>query len=284
MKFRSWGSSLKSLLNKSDITAQEWSEIEDQLLMADVGVTWTKEIISNLKKTASNKLDLVTALSEQLLLALQTKSPRELNLSDTPAVLVMVGVNGVGKTTSMGKLGNMLTKSGKSVVFGAADTFRAAAVNQITSWGEKSSIPVISKPEGSDPASVAHEAISFARANDIDVVLLDTAGRLHNKKALMDELGKVIKVSQKIASVTEILLVIDATLGQNSLVQAKVFSESIPVTGIILTKFDGTAKGGMAISIQQELGIPVKFIGVGEGLADLMPFDPQWFVAQLLET
>jgi len=273
MKLRNLGSSLRELLSKTDITNDDWLDIEDLLLMSDVGSIWTKEIVTNLKKTAQNKSDLISNLKEQLLIALQSNQPRELNLTGTPSVIVMVGVNGVGKTTSMGKLGALLIKQGKSVLFGAADTFRAAAVNQITTWGERSGIEVISKPEGADPGSVAHDAVSYAKEKNVDVVMLDTAGRLHNKKALMDELGKVVKVASKLAQVTEILLFIDATVGQNGLTQAKV-----------LTKFDGTAKGGIVISIQQDLGIPVKFVGVGEGISDLMPFEPSWFIQQLLET
>lgn len=284
MKLRNLGSSLRGLLSKTDITNDDWLDIEDLLLMADVGSIWTKEIVTNLKKTAQNKSDLIYNLKEQLLIALQSNQPRELNLTGTPSVIVMVGVNGVGKTTSMGKLGALLTKQGKSVLFGAADTFRAAAVSQITTWGERSGIEVVSKPEGADPGSVAHDAVSYAKEKNVDVVMLDTAGRLHNKKALMDELGKVVKVASKLAQVTEILLVIDATIGQNGLTQAKVFAQAVPVTGVVLTKFDGTAKGGIVISIQQDLGIPVKFVGVGEGISDLMPFEPSWFIQQLLET
>jgi fused signal recognition particle receptor len=196
----------------------------------------------------------------------------------------MVGVNGVGKTTSMGKLGARLVHDGKKVLFGAADTFRAAAVAQLKTWGERSAIPVVAKDPGADPASVAHDAITAGKANGVDVVIIDTAGRLHTKTALMDELGKVIKVSERIAPISEILLVIDATVGQNGLTQAKIFNEVVPVSGVVLTKFDGTAKGGIVISIQQELGVPVKFIGVGEGVNDFIPFDPAWFVGQMLET
>lgn len=284
MKFRGWGTALRSVLNKSDISDQDWDEITDQLLLADIGSYWTKEIVAQLKQSAKNKSDLTDDLANQLTKALQTQASRELNLVGEPAVIVMVGVNGVGKTTSMGKLGARLVHDGKKVLFGAADTFRAAAVAQLKTWGERSAIPVVAKDPGADPASVAHDAITAGKANGVDVVIIDTAGRLHTKTALMDELGKVIKVSERIAPISEILLVIDATVGQNGLTQAKIFNEVVPVTGVVLTKFDGTAKGGIVISIQQELGVPVKFIGVGEGENDLIPFDPAWFVGQMLET
>lgn len=284
MKFRGWGGSIRGLLSKSDISKEDWLNIEDQLLLADVGLEDTKQIIAGLKKSASDKSDLAAALKDQLLKALEIEKSRELELASTPSVVVLVGVNGVGKTTSMGKLGAALAATGKKVIFGAADTFRAAAVDQIKTWGDRAGIPVIAKPEGADPASVAHETVSFATQHGIDVVLLDTAGRLHNKKALMDELGKVIKVADRLAPVTEVLLVLDATFGQNGLAQAKVFAEAVPLTGVVLTKYDGTAKGGIVIAIQRELGIPVKYIGVGEGISDLLKFEPNWFVSQLLET
>ncbi len=284
MKFLGWGSSLRAVLSKSDIEPADWEEITDQLLLADVGSYWATEIVTKLKKSATNKADLTEELSKQLMYALETSASRELNLAAKPAVILMVGVNGVGKTTSMGKLGAQLVAAGNSVLFGAADTFRAAAVAQLQTWGERSGIEVIAKEQGADPASVVHETVTKAKAGDFDVVLLDTAGRLHTKSALMDELGKVIKVAGRVAPISEILLVLDATVGQNGLTQAKVFCEVAPVTGVILTKFDGTAKGGIVIAVQRELGVPVKFLGVGEGISDLVPFDPAWFVSQLLET
>ncbi|CAB4569659.1 MAG: signal recognition particle-docking protein FtsY [Actinobacteria bacterium] len=284
MKFRGWGTALRSVLAKSDIQAQDWEEVTEQLLLADIGAHWTAQIVARLKQSATNKADLTKELANQLMLALQTTASRELDLSAKPAVIIMVGVNGVGKTTSMGKIGAQLVSSGHKVLFGAADTFRAAAVAQLQTWGERSGIEVVAKEQGADPASVVHETVTKAKAGNFDVVLLDTAGRLHTKSALMDELGKVIKVAQRIAPISEILLVIDATVGQNGLTQAKVFSEVAPITGVVLTKFDGTAKGGIVIAIQQELGVPVKYLGIGEGVMDLVPFDPVWFVDQLLET
>lgn len=284
MKFRGWGTALRSVLAKSDIQAQDWEEVTEQLLLADIGAHWTAQIVARLKQSATNKADLTKELANQLMLALQTTASRELDLSAKPAVIIMVGVNGVGKTTSMGKIGAQLVSSGHTVLFGAADTFRAAAVAQLQTWGERSGIEVVAKEQGADPASVVHETVTKAKAGNFDVVLLDTAGRLHTKSALMDELGKVIKVAQRIAPISEILLVIDATVGQNGLTQAKVFSEVAPITGVVLTKFDGTAKGGMVIAIQQELGVPVKYLGIGEGVMDLVTFDPVWFVDQLLET
>jgi fused signal recognition particle receptor len=284
VKIKGWGSSLKSILSKSDISEQDWQDVEDMLLLADIGSHWSKQIISALKKSAVSKSDLMQEVANQLRAALTSNRSRELQLQNQPAVIIMVGVNGVGKTTSVGKIGAMQVAAGKSVVFGAADTFRAAAVEQLKTWGERTGVPVIAKEPGSDPASVAHEVVSYAQTHGTDLVLLDTAGRLHNKKALMDELSKVVKVAGRVSPVSEILLVIDATVGQNGLAQAKLFGEAVELTGVVLTKFDGTAKGGIVISIEQELGIPVKFIGIGEGVADLLPFDSEWFISQLLET
>jgi len=196
--------------------------------------------------------------------------------------VMVVGVNGTGKTTTTGKLARLLVAADEDVVMGAADTFRAAAAEQLTTWGERVGVPVVRGPEGSDPASVAFEAVTAGIDGDCDVVLIDTAGRLHTKVGLMDELGKVKRVIEKKAPVSEVLLVLDATTGQNGLVQAKVFAEAVDITGVVLTKLDGTAKGGIVVAVQRELGVPVKLIGLGEGPDDLAPFDAEAFVDALL--
>jgi fused signal recognition particle receptor len=286
MKFKEWGSSLRSLLSRSEITEVQWQEVTDSLLLADIGNHWTQIIVQNLRTaiTRNKDLDLDQALQEVLLSALEVEKPRTINLDAPLAVIAFVGVNGVGKTTSIGKYGYQLTQQGKKVVFAAGDTFRAAAVDQLKTWADRALATCISGNLNSDPASVVHEAIASAIQTKANLVLLDTAGRLHTKTALMDELGKVLRVAAKNATVTEVLLVMDATTGQNGLTQAKVFAEAVDVTGVVLTKFDGTAKGGIVIAVQQELGIPVKLIGSGEGIEDLKPFDPQEFVSMLLET
>jgi fused signal recognition particle receptor len=199
-----------------------------------------------------------------------------------PGVALVVGVNGTGKTTTVGKLARVLVAEDKQVVLGAADTFRAAAAEQLTTWGERVGVPAVRGPEGSDPASVAFEAVKAGVEQEADVVLVDTAGRLQNKAGLMDELGKVRRVIEKQAPVTEVLLVLDATTGQNGMVQARVFSEVVNVTGIVLTKLDGSAKGGIVVAVQRELGVPVKLVGIGEGADDLAPFEPEAFVDALL--
>jgi fused signal recognition particle receptor len=201
---------------------------------------------------------------------------------DKPAVVLMVGVNGTGKTTTVGKLARALSNADKDVLLGAADTFRAAAAEQLMTWGERSGVPVIRGAEGADPAAVAHDAVTQGINQEVDVVLIDTAGRLHTKQGLMDELGKVHRVVSRAATVTEVLLVIDATTGQNGLNQARVFGEVVPLTGVVLTKMDGTAKGGIVIAVQKELGVPVKLVGLGEGADDLVPFEPQVFVDGLV--
>ena len=201
---------------------------------------------------------------------------------DRPAVVLTVGVNGTGKTTTTGKLARMLSAQDKDVLLGAADTFRAAAAEQLTTWGDRVGVPVIRGAEGSDPASVAFESVTAGHEQEVDVVLIDTAGRLHTKQGLMDELGKVYRVAGKLGEVDEVLLVIDATTGQNGLTQAKVFGEVVPVTGVVLSKLDGTAKGGIIVAIQETLGVPVKLVGLGEGPDDLAPFDAADFVSGLL--
>ena len=224
-------------------------------------------------------------LREELVALVDPTMDRTLQVDgpgDDPAVVLVVGVNGAGKTTSVGKIARVLVADGKSVVMGAADTFRAAATEQLTTWGERVGVEVVAGPEGSDPASVAFESVRAGIDRDADVVLVDTAGRLQNKAGLMDELGKVKRVIEKQLPVREVLLVLDATTGQNGMVQARVFSEVVDVTGIVLTKLDGSAKGGIVVAVQRELGVPVKLVGLGEGPDDLAPFDPEAFVDALL--
>lgn len=199
-------------------------------------------------------------------------------------MILVVGVNGTGKTTTVGKLARVLVAEDRDVMLGAADTFRAAAADQLETWGERVGVPTVRGAEGADPASVAFEAVSSGADNEADVVIVDTAGRLHTKSGLMDELGKVKRVIEKRAPVSEVLLVIDATTGQNGLIQAKIFSEVVDVTGVVLTKLDGSAKGGIIIAVQNELGVPVKLVGLGEGADDLAPFDPEVFVEALLDS
>lgn len=266
---------------------EAWNELEDSLIMADLGARTASDLVERLKSAArTNKdADLHTIARDELTKVVAGTFSRTLNVqrhADRPAVVLTVGVNGTGKTTTTGKLARYLSAQDKEVLLGAADTFRAAAADQLETWGERVGAIVIRGAEGSDPASVAFEAITTGTQQEVDVVLIDTAGRLHTKQGLMDELGKVHRVAQKAGGVDEVLLVIDATTGQNGLTQARVFSEVVPVTGIVLTKLDGTAKGGIVVAVQQELGVPVKLVGLGEGADDLAPFDPEMFVAGLL--
>lgn len=264
-----------------------WNDLEDSLIMADLGARTSSDLVERLKSAArANKdADLQTIARDELTKIVSGSFSRALNVQrhpDRPAVVLTVGVNGTGKTTTTGKLARYLTAEDKDVLLGAADTFRAAAADQLETWGERVGAVVVRGAEGSDPASVAFEAITAGIEQEVDVVLIDTAGRLHTKQGLMDELGKVHRVAEKAGGVDEVLLVIDATTGQNGLTQARVFSDVVPVTGIVLTKLDGTAKGGIVVAVQQELGVPVKLVGLGEGADDLAPFDPEMFVAGLL--
>jgi len=281
-----FGSSLLNIFAKSNLDEKAWQEIEDTLILADVGVKTTKEIITELKqnpvlKSAHSAQEGKNVLKDQLIKSLESTN-RDLNLNAKPSVIMMVGINGTGKTTTVGKLTNLLTKNGKKCVLGAADTFRAAASQQLQTWGQKSNVEVVVGEENSEPSTVAFNAVQKGLSVSADVVLIDTAGRLHTKNALMDELGKIKRVIEKHATVTEILLVIDATTGQNGLIQARVFTEAVDVTGIILTKLDGSAKGGIVIAVQKELNVPVKFVGIGESIDDLVAFDSKDFVEGLL--
>jgi fused signal recognition particle receptor len=284
------GKGLLSLLSREHLDEDTWEEIEDTLLTADVGVTPTQELVERLRTRVRvlgtrTPAELRTLLREELLTLVDPELDRTLHTEsheERPAVALVVGVNGTGKTTTTGKLARVLVADGRSVVLGAADTFRAAAADQLQTWGERVGARTVRGPEGGDPASVAFDAVKEGIANAADVVLVDTAGRLHTKTGLMDELGKVKRVVEKHGPVDEVLLVLDATTGQNGLVQARVFAEVVDITGIVLTKLDGTAKGGIVIAVQRELGVPVKLVGLGEGPDDLAPFEPGAFVDALI--
>ncbi len=285
------GRGLLALLSSGKLDDATWEEMEDTLLLADVGIAGATDLVERLKtRVAVEGTDdperVRTMLREELLVSVDPTMERSLNtvrLGEDPAVVLVVGVNGTGKTTTTGKLARLLVAEDNDVVMGAADTFRAAATQQLQTWGERVGVPVVHGPEGSDPASVAFDAVAAGIDTEADVVLIDTAGRLHTKTGLMDELGKVKRVIEKRAPVSEVLLVLDATTGQNGMTQARVFAEVVDITGIVLTKLDGTVKGGIVISVQKELGVPVKLVGLGEGPDDLAPFDPQAFVDALID-
>lgn len=287
----SLGRAILGVLSRGQLGAADWEEIEESLLIADLGLEATDTLMEALKRrvaveSVTDEARIREILREELLALVGPDMDRSLNLErpevdgvTKPAVVLMVGVNGTGKTTTVGKLARILVAEDKSVILGAADTFRAAAADQLATWGERVGVDVVrSDREGADPASVAFEAVREGVDRDVDVVLVDTAGRLQNKSTLMDELGKIKRVMAKQAPVSEVLLVLDATTGQNGMKQAEVFAEATGVTGIVLTKLDGSAKGGIVVSVQRALGVPVKFVGLGEGADDLAPFDPASFV------
>ncbi|MET9517076.1 signal recognition particle-docking protein FtsY [Streptomyces sp. NPDC002994] len=284
------GKGLLTLLSREHLDEDTWEEIEDTLLTADVGVAPTQELVERLRERVRvlgtrTPDELRGLLREELLNLLGTDMDRAVkteSATDVPGIVMVVGVNGTGKTTTTGKLARVLVADGRSVVLGAADTFRAAATDQLQTWGDRVGARTVRGPEGGDPASVAFDAVKEGIAEGADVVLIDTAGRLHTKAGLMDELGKVKRVVEKHGPLDEVLLVLDATTGQNGLVQARVFAEVVDITGIVLTKLDGTAKGGIVIAVQRELGVPVKLIGLGEGADDLAPFEPEAFVDALI--
>ncbi|MFD3874658.1 signal recognition particle-docking protein FtsY [Streptomyces sp. NPDC058623] len=286
----SLGKGLLTLLSREHLDEDTWEEIEETLLIADVGVAPTQELVDRLRERVKvlgtrTPAELRALLKEELVALLGTDFDRAVKTEsgvDTPAVVMVVGVNGTGKTTTTGKLARVLVADGRSVVLGAADTFRAAAADQLQTWGERVGARTVRGPEGGDPASIAYDAVKEGIAEGADVVLIDTAGRLHTKTGLMDELGKVKRVVEKHGPLDEILLVLDATTGQNGLTQARVFAEVVDITGIVLTKLDGTAKGGIVIAVQRALGVPVKLIGLGEGPDDLAPFEPEAFVDALI--
>ncbi|GAB3156929.1 signal recognition particle-docking protein FtsY [Amycolatopsis sp. NPDC004378] len=289
-----FGTSLLGLLGAGDLDEDSWQDVEDTLLMADLGAATTTQIVDRLRDELSRRAVRSSAearevLHEVLTAQLSTDSERSVRAlphivdgKKQPAVVLVAGVNGTGKTTTTGKLARVLVAQDKSVVLGAADTFRAAAADQLQTWAERVGAEVVRGKEGADPAAVAFDAVKRGVDTGVDAVLVDTAGRLHTKTGLMDELGKVKRVVEKQAKVDEVLLVLDATTGQNGLMQARVFAEVIDVTGIVLTKLDGTAKGGIVFQVQRELGVPVKLVGLGEGPDDLAPFEPGAFVDALL--
>ncbi|MFR0356963.1 signal recognition particle-docking protein FtsY [Streptomyces sediminimaris] len=284
------GKGLLTLLSREHLDDDTWEEIEDILLTADVGVAPTQELVDGLRERVRvlgtrTPAELRGLLREELLKLVGTDMDRTVRTepeTSKPGIVMVVGVNGTGKTTTTGKLARVLVADGRSVVLGAADTFRAAAADQLQTWGERVGAYTVRGPEGGDPASVAFDAVKEGKEMGSDVVLIDTAGRLHTKTGLMDELGKVKRVVEKHAPLDEVLLVLDATTGQNGLVQARVFAEVVDITGIVLTKLDGTAKGGIVIAVQRELGVPVKLVGLGEGADDLAPFEPEAFVDALV--
>ncbi|MGE7391538.1 signal recognition particle-docking protein FtsY [Streptomyces sp. NPDC004126] len=286
----SLGKGLLTLLSREHLDEDTWEEIEETLLIADVGVAPTQELVDRLRERVKvlgtrTPAELRTLLKEELLTLVGTDFDRAVKTesgTDTPGVVMVVGVNGTGKTTTTGKLARVLVADGRSVVLGAADTFRAAAADQLQTWGERVGARTVRGPEGGDPASIAYDAVKEGIAEGADVVLIDTAGRLHTKTGLMDELGKVKRVVEKHGPLDEVLLVLDATTGQNGLTQARVFAEVVDITGIVLTKLDGTAKGGIVVAVQRELGVPVKLVGLGEGPDDLAPFEPEAFVDALI--
>jgi fused signal recognition particle receptor len=271
---------LVAKLSRSSLTPLDWDEARKELLASDLGPILVDQVITAAKKLRAE--DAQSGLTSILTEILSTRS-RELNYQNPLSVFLIVGINGTGKTTSAAKLADALQKSQRSVALAAADTFRAAAVDQLQTWGTRIGVDVITGKDQSEPASVAFDAATYARENSREVLIVDTAGRLHNKSDLMNELGKVKRIVEKVAPVTEVLLVIDATTGQNAMTQAKVFSEAVDVTGLIVTKMDGSAKGGVALAIEAELGIPIKFIGTGESIEDFAPFEPQLYIQSLLE-
>ena len=286
----SLGRGLLTVLAREKLTEDDWEEVEETLLAADVGLTATTQIVERLRTQSmvlatATGADLRELLVRELVAVLGPDLDRSLGTDrheGLPGVVLVVGVNGAGKTTTVGKIARVLVGDGKSVVLGAADTFRAAAADQLETWGERVGVLTVRGREGGDPASVAFESVRTGVEGEVDAVLVDTAGRLHTKAGLMDELGKIKRVVEKQAPVTEVLLVLDATTGQNGIVQARVFTEAVDVTGVVLTKLDGTAKGGIVVSVQRELGIPVKLIGLGEGPDDLAPFEPRGFAEALV--
>ena len=287
-----FGRALFNILAKDQLSESDWEDVEDTLLLADVGAEASEQLVEGLRNDAriagqSDPAEVRAALKDKLLKLVGIDTDRRLNANkegaNKPSVIIMVGVNGTGKTTTAGKLSRLLVSEGKQVMLGAADTFRAAAADQLETWGAKVGVPVVrSDKDGADPASVAFEASAKAKEENADVLIIDTAGRLQNKANLMDELGKIRRVTEKNLPVDEVLLVLDATTGQNGMTQAKVFAEAIGITGVVLSKLDGSAKGGIVISVQKELGVPVKLVGLGEGPDDLAPFDPEGFVDGIL--
>ena len=286
------GKGLLALLSRGHLDEETWEDVEDTLIASDLGVEATNELVESLRlrvkvEGTTDEATVREWLREDLLRLIQPDLDRRIastRVGARPAVILVVGVNGTGKTTTVGKLARVLVAEDRDVLLGAADTFRAAAADQLDTWGARVGVPTVrSDREGADPAAVAFYAVKAGLEQEVDVVIIDTAGRLHTKVGLMDELGKVKRVVEKQSPIDEVLLVLDATTGQNGLQQAKVFSEVVDVTGIVLTKLDGTAKGGIVVAVQRQLGVPVKLVGLGEGPDDLAPFDPEAFVDALID-
>ena len=269
-------SNLFQKIRGGSTSSSDWAEVEEALIASDLGAKNAAEIIEIAKKSRGDEID--TAITSALNIWLSSSNRSLAVNSDRPTTVMIVGVNGTGKTTSTAKLVSYLKAENKSVLLAAADTFRAAAVEQLVTWGSRLGVEVITGPNNGDPASVAFEAATKAKSENIDYLIIDTAGRLHTKSGLMDELGKIRRVVEKVSPVDEVLLVVDATTGQNGVVQAKIFMESVEITGLILTKMDGSAKGGIALAIERECGIPIKFIGTGEAATDLEAFDPERYL------
>lgn len=280
------GRALKGLVSQPEITEDTWDELEESLLGADFGPDVTEELLETTRSEidrigSTNPADVQGIVRERIEEKLAQFDPT-LDLSARPAVMMVVGVNGVGKTTTIGKLAKFVTRAGRSVVIAAADTFRAAAVEQLTTWAERSGVPIVTPDEpGQDPASVAYQAVDKAITEGIDIVIIDTAGRLHTKSGLMDELSKIRRVVEKLTPVSEVLLVLDATTGQNGVLQAEAFLEHAGVTGLVLTKTDGSAKGGFVLRVQHSTGVPLKLMGEGEGIDDLTGFQATAFAHAL---
>ena len=277
----SLASSVRAAIGKG-IGQHVWSELSDTLLAADVGVQTSERILATVRQRAPATEDEAIAALREAIRSQFLDQGRALSLEGSPTIVVVIGVNGSGKTTTIAKLGHWLMSQGKSVLLGAADTYRAGAGNQLKAWGDRLATRVVVGADGADPASVAYDAVEAARSQAMDVVIVDTAGRLHGKRNLMDELEKIHRIAGGDEGVHEVLLVLDATAGQNGLTQVREFARAVPVTGIVLTKLDGTAKGGIVLAVERELGTPVKFVGVGERMNDLVAFDPDRFVDALL--
>jgi fused signal recognition particle receptor len=275
------GASLNSMLRSGGDA--EWGDLEDALILSDVGPSTSADVVAKVRKTDPKTTEELTQALLDVLVATFGSADRSLNTSGSPGVVLVVGVNGAGKTTTIAKIANDLVRSNTSVVLAAADTFRAAADSQLVVWADRIGIEVVTAPSGTDPASVAFAAVDKAKEESIDVVIVDTAGRLHAHTNLMQELSKIARVTEReVGAISEVLLVLDGSTGQNGIAQARAFTEAVPVTGVVVTKLDGTAKGGVAVAIEHDLGLPIKFIGIGEGIDDLIPFEPREFVRALV--
>lgn len=287
-----WTQSVSNLFSDDPVDDAFWEDLEEQLILGDVGIDTAEELIEELRRIMvdrriAKKQELKSAFAELLISRLESVEGmgKPLDLSGKPSIVIMIGVNGSGKTTTSGKLAAQLKANGKKVIMAAADTFRAAAIEQLKAWGERAGVRVIAQMQDSDPAAVVYDSIMAAKASDADVILVDTAGRLHTKSNLMEELSKVARVIKREVpeGPSEVLIVLDAVTGQNGFIQADTFSKAMPITGVVLTKFDNTSKGGIAIAIADKLKMPIRYVGLGEGIDDLQPFDPRIFVETLLD-